>query len=163
MEITIREMKAEDWSDVSRIYSQALVEGKSTFETNCPTYETWNANHLIDCRYVAVAEGQVVGWTAISPTSSRECYRGVVSLSIYIDQECRGKGIGKKLLTHLCTESERNGYWCLTAGIFSINEASLHLHKSCEFREIGYRECIAKDRFGVWQNTVMLERRTTYR
>lgn len=33
------------------------------------------------------------------------------------------------------------------------------MHKKCGFREIGYRERIAKDRFGNWQNTTLMELR----
>lgn len=163
MEISIRDMKTTDWDDVKRIYTQGLEEGRSTFETQCPSYTEWNANHIQECRYVAVAYNKVIGWVAISPTSSRDCYKGVVSLSIYIDHDYRSMGIGKRLLNHLCSESEKRGYWCLYSGIFSQNEASLELHRSCGFRRIGYREKIAKDRFGNWQDTVLMERRTTYR
>lgn len=42
-------------------------------------------------------------------------------------------------------------------------EASIALHKKCGFREIGYREKIAKDKFGVWQNTTLMERRNNIR
>lgn len=59
----------------------------------------------------------------------------------------------------LCEETEKAGYWSLYSAIFSINKASIALHKKCGFREIGYREKIAKDRFGVWQNTTLMERR----
>ena len=34
--------------------------------------------------------------------------------------------------------------------------------KKCGFRRIGYRENIARDRFGVWRDTVLFERRNTY-
>ena len=39
--------------------------------------------------------------------------------------------------------------------------ASEGLHKKCGFREIGYREKIAKDRFGEWQNTTLMEYRAS--
>ena len=80
-------------------------------------------------------------------------------VSIYIDNKYQGSGIGTKLLKKLCNESEKRGYWCLYVAIFSINRPSIELHKKCGFREIGYRERIAKDRFGKWQNTVLMERR----
>lgn len=76
-----------------------------------------------------------------------------------IRQMILGKGLGTYLLEHLCSVTEQLGYWCLYAAIFSKNTASIALHKKCGFREIGYRERIARDRFGNWQSTTLLERR----
>ena len=42
-----------------------------------------------------------------------------------------------------------------------INKASQALHKKMGFRMIGYCERIAQDHDGVWQNTVIMERRST--
>ena len=86
----IREMQKADWNRVSEIYQQALLEGKSTFNTVCPDYDEWDNNHIKDCRYVAEIDDMVVGWIAISPTSSREAYKGVVEVSIYIDNKYQG-------------------------------------------------------------------------
>lgn len=155
----IRNMKESDWNRVAQIYKEELERGKSTFNTVCPEYEEWDKNHLKDCRYVAETDDMVVGWAAISATSAREPYKGVVEVSIYIDEKYQGQGIGTRLLKTLCTDSEKMGYWCLYSAIFSINEASIALHKKCGFREIGYRERIAKDKFGNWQNTTLMERR----
>lgn len=157
----IREMKPEDWKRVEDIYKQGMEKGISTFNTECPSYEEWDKGHIRECRYVFEEDGRVVGWTAISPSSGRCVYRGCVEVSIYIDEEYQGRGIGTQLLQRLCDETEKAGYWSLYSAIFSINKASIALHKKCGFREIGYREKIAKDRFGVWQNTTMMERRNS--
>lgn len=155
----IREMTPNDWERVTDIYEQGLVRGTSTFNTKCPTYEEWDAGHIKDCRYVYISDEKVVGWIAISPSSGRCVYKGCVEVSIYIDEAYQGKGIGTALLEKLCEDTEKAGYWSLYSTIFSINKVSIALHKKCGFREIGYREKIAKDRFGVWQNTTLMERR----
>ena len=108
-----------------------------------------------------MADGTIAGWCALSPTSAREAYTGVVEVSIYIDQGYRNRGIGTRLLRKLCEMSRERGYWCLYAAIFPINSASIELHKKCGFREIGCREKIARDRFGVWQNTTIMELRNS--
>ena len=155
----IREMRREDWNEMSAIYRQSLKKGNVTFTTECPTYEEWDAAHCKECRYVYEEDGSVVGYTMIAPTSKREPYRGVVELSIFVDEKYLRRGIGKKLLTTLCEETEKRGYWTLYSAIFSVNKASIELHKQCGFRVIGYRENIAKDRFGQWQSTTIMERR----
>ena len=156
----IREMKKEDWESIKEIYSQALLEGKSTFNKDLPTYQEWNKNHLQDCRYIVERNESIIAWCSLAATSSREVYRGVVEVSIYVHQQYRGKGVGKKLLTHLCIESEKKGYWTLYSGILANNIESRKLHLNCGFREIGYREKIAKDIFGEWQDTVIYEKRS---
>jgi len=156
----IRNMLESDLDKVLSIYEQGIEEGLSTFNSVCPSKEEWDRAHLQDCRFVYEENGCVQGWVAISPTSARVAYKGVVEVSIYIGKAYRGKGIGKQLLNRVIEESETLGYWCLYAAIFEINETSIKLHKNCGFREIGFREKIAKDKFGVWQNTILMERRS---
>lgn len=155
----IRAMQKTDWTRVAEIYTQGLERGISTFNTVCPSFEEWDASHKTDCRFVYVADDNVVGWIAISPSSGRCVYSGSVEVSIYIDPAYQGKGIGTALMKELIQEAPKKGYWSLYSAIFSINMASISLHKKCGFREIGYRERIAKDRFGEWQNTTLMELR----
>ncbi|MCI5891988.1 MAG: GNAT family N-acetyltransferase [Clostridiales bacterium] len=80
-------------------------------------------------------------------------------MSIFVDKNYLRQGIGTQLLNRLCEESEKCGYRTLYVAIFSSNTASIELHKKCGFREIGYREHIAKDCFGQWQSTTIMEHR----
>lgn len=155
----IRNMINSDWGRIAEIYKMGLEKGISTFNTECPTFESWDAGHCKDCRFVYEEDGKVVGWIAISPTSSRPVYKGVVEVSIYLDDAYQGRGIGKKLMLKLIEEAKKAGYWSLYSAIFSINEASVALHTKCGFRKIGFRERIAIDRFGEWQNTTLMELR----
>ena len=157
----IREMRDEDWGTVAEIYKQGLVEGTSTFNTECPSFTEWNEGHVKNCRFVFEEEGKVVGWIALSPSSSRCAYKGCVEMSVYVDRNYRGHGIGTALVNTIIREAEKDGYWSIYSAIFSINKASIALHKKCGFREIGYRERIAKDRFGKWQNTTLMEYRAS--
>lgn len=157
----IRKMLDTDWTRVADIYKQGMDSGIATFNTQCPSFEEWDKSHIKECRYVYEDEGTVVGWISISPTSSRCVYKGAVEMSIYIDSAHKGKGIGTALVNHLITESQKLGYWSIYSAIISINKASIALHKKCGFREIGYRERIAKDKFGEWQNTTLMEYRVS--
>lgn len=155
----IREMRKDDWEAMMAIYKQSLVKGDVTFRTECPSYEEWDAGHIKECRFVYEVDGKVVGYTMIAPTSSRDSYKGVVEMSIFVDEHYLHQGIGTALLEKLKEESEKCGYWTLYSAIFSVNTASINLHKKCGFRVIGTREKIAKDRFGKWQSTTIMEYR----
>lgn len=153
----IREMRASDWGDMMEIYKQSMEKGDVTFRTECPTYEEWDEGHIKECRFVYELDGKVIGYTMIAPTSGRDSYRGVVEVSIFVDQKHTQKGIGTALLLQLMEEAEKEGYWTLYSAIFSVNEGSIKLHKKCGFRVIGTREKIAKDKFGNWQSTTIME------
>ena len=160
MRLSIRSMTPEDWPAVARIYQEGMDTNLATFQTECPSWEEWNAAHLQQCRLVAVVDDVVAGWAALSPYSSRSVYSGVAHLSIYIGQEARGVGVGKALLTAMIAASEEAGFWTLQSGIMENNTASIALHSSCGFRLVGYREKIGQDRNGVWRNTLLIERRS---
>lgn len=159
MDLTLEKMKSTDWNAVRAIYEEGIATGHATFETEVPEWREWDKSHLRDCRLVAKAKEQVVGWTALSPVSERCVYAGVAEVSIYITSSARGQGIGKTLLKALIDKSEKVGIWTLQAGVFPENTASIALHKACGFREIGYRSRIGQTG-DVWRDVVLLERRS---
>lgn len=159
MDFTITTMEPGDWPDIERIYLEGIADGNATFETESPGWEKWNAAHHTHSRLIARERGHVVAWAALSPVSSRRVYRGVAEVSIYVAESARGKGIGRALLMELICRSEQNEIWTLQAGIFPENTASIALHKSFGFREVGVRERIGQ-LHGRWRNTVLLERRS---
>jgi phosphinothricin acetyltransferase len=160
MNYTIEEMKASDWEEVAQIYLEGINTGIATFQNSIPNFEDWNNGHIKSCRLVAKSEGKVLGFAALSPTSSRPVYSGVAEVSIYIGGNHRGLGIGHALMTNIIKLSEENNFWALQSGIIRENTASIELHKKCGFREIGIREKVAKMDNGRWHDTVLMERRS---
>ena len=159
MSLSIRRFQEGDWKAVSDIYHQGLETRNATFETSVPDYETWINKFHAHLVWVTLINDQLVGWAGLQPVSSRIVYEGVAEVTIYIHYEYAGKGIGKTLMTHLIDESEKSGIWSLYSSIFPENTASIHLHQSAGFREIGYREKIGQ-LDGKWRNTVLFERRS---
>lgn len=156
----IRILEPTDWEAVRSIYAQGIATGQATLETTPPEWEVWDKSHITDLRFVAVADnGNVAGWTALTPVSGRCVYAGVAEVSVYVAEGYRGKRVGDQLLKHLIAQSEANGYWTLQAGIFPENPASIRLHEANGFRVIGFREKIGKMN-GVWRNVNLLERRS---
>ncbi len=152
-------MQAADWPQVAAIYREGIATGLATFETAVPSWDAWNAAHLADCRLVARQDGQVLGWAALSPVSSRCVYAGVAEVSVYVAAGARGQGVGKGLLAALVTVSEAAALWTLQAGIFRENTASIALHTACGFRVVGYRERLGR-LDGVWHDVMLMERRS---
>ena len=155
----INPLQKEDWQAVQKIYQEGMDTGIATFETQCPDWETWNSKFLQKCRIVVEKDNQILGWAALSPTSKRLVYKGVVEVTIYIDLKQTGKGIGTQLMSTLVQASEEAGFWTLQSSIFSENKSSIKLHQRAGFRIVGTREKIAK-RNGIWKDTLFLERRS---
>lgn len=157
--ITLVPMQQEHAGVVLEIYGHGIASGMATFETKVPDWETFNLKYLPHSRIIALNSDEPVGWAALAPVSSRECYSGVAEVSVYVHQQHQRKGIGRILLEELIKTSEQNGIWSLLSVIHEENRASIHLHEQCGFRYIGYRERIAQ-LDGIWRTTVMLEKRS---
>jgi phosphinothricin acetyltransferase len=156
---TIKPMAQEHWPAVLRVYLEGIATGNATFETEAPSWEKWDSGHRATCRLIAQQDSIVLGWAALSPVSSRCVYAGVAEVSVYVAEIARGMGIGKSLLAALIESSENSGVWTLQAGIFPENTASIALHKSFGFREVGCRERIGK-MGDSWRDVILLERRS---
>jgi L-amino acid N-acyltransferase YncA len=151
-----RDLRPHDWSACAAIYRDGMRGGLATFETEVPSWEAWEAAHPL--RVVAERNGDIIGWAAAWPLSSRWAYRGVAESSVYVAREAQGEGVGRAVMEALIERSERDGVWTLQTSIFPENEASLALHRSLGFRVVGVRIGIGK-RDGLWRDTVLMERR----
>lgn len=156
----IKNIPVEDIPQVLEIYRQGIDTGKSTFTTEVPTPQRWDTAHHKFCRVGAYENGVLIGWAALSPTSARDCYRGVCEVSLYVRTGHHSDGVGTAIMEELIRQSENVGIWTLYANIFASNKASLRMCEKRGFRVIGVREKIAKNKFGVWQDTVNVERRS---
>jgi L-amino acid N-acyltransferase YncA len=155
----IRPFQKKDWLSVRRIYEEGIDTGFATFETEVPTWETWDAKFLATCRLVLEHENRILGWAVLSAASKRYAYRGVAEVTIYRDLKCIQKGIGSVLMAALIGASEKEKFWTLQSSIFPENKPSLHLHEKFGFRVIGRRERIAQIN-GKWNDTIIMERRS---
>jgi L-amino acid N-acyltransferase YncA len=152
-------MTPEDWPAVEAIYAAGIATGEATFETEPPSWEAFDVGRLPDHRLVAVDDGDVVGWAALSPTSPRPCYAGVVEHSVYVAEHARGRGVGRALMEALTASADTAGIWTIQTSVFPENAASVALHERAGFRVVGRRERIAQ-LDGVWRDTLLLERRS---
>ncbi|HEV8685662.1 MAG TPA: GNAT family N-acetyltransferase [Gaiellaceae bacterium] len=157
--IELRNLRPSDWPEVASIFEAGIETRSATFETEAPLWDAWDESHYHEHRLVAVEDGRVVGWAALSPVSERCCYSGVAEGSVYVAPEAQGRGIGRMLLERLVADADRAGIWTIQTGIFPENTASVRLHVRCGFRIVGVRERLGK-LDGAWRDVVLLERRS---
>jgi L-amino acid N-acyltransferase YncA/precorrin-6B methylase 2 len=159
--VEIRPMRDADAAQVLAIYQAGLDTGDAGFETTAPSWDAFDAAMLPRHRHVAVdtTSGEVLGWVAVSPVSSRCVYAGVVEHAVYVRPGAHGRGIGTALLTALSASTETDGIWTIQSGIFPENTASLAVHERAGFRVVGTRHKLGK-RQDRWRDVVFVERRS---
>lgn len=159
--IAIEPMTAADWPAVRRIYQEGIATGDATLEREAPDWDHFDRSHRHDCRIVARgANGDVIGWTALTAYSSRRVYSGVAWESVYVAEDARGQGVGRALLASVIVASESVGLWTLLAGVLADNAPSLALHERVGFHRVGVQRALGQDRTGRWRDVVILERRS---
>ena len=84
-----------NYNQVAAIYQEGLDTGLASFETNAPSWEIWDGAHIDHSRIAAMKNDVMLGWAALSPTSSRCVYGGVGEVSVYVAAAARGKGVGR--------------------------------------------------------------------
>jgi len=137
----IRPAQPDDLNAITEVYNEAVLTTTATFDTEPRTVEeqsAWFATHIP--RYpvlVADSDGNVIGWASLSRWSDRNAYAGTVEVSLYVKEEFRGRGTGRKLLEEIIREGEKSGFHTVIARINTGNEVSIHLHKSVGFENIG--------------------------
>ena len=161
----VRSLVRTDWPQVQAIYAEGIAGGHATFETETPSWESFDSGKLPGLRLVAVDGDQVLGWAAASATSARPAYFGVVEHSVYVAPSARSRGIGHMLLDAIIDAAEAEGIWTMQSGVFPENAHSLALHSAHGFRIVGRRERVARMSYGplagVWRDTVLIERRSS--
>ena len=128
-------MTERDWREVRAIYESGIATGHATFQTAAPSWEDWDRGHLSSCRLVARDDaGIVIGWAALSPVSARSVYAGVAEVSVYVAENARGMGIGKRLVGECLRFARQTGYKAIMLWTNSKLDAARHIYEEAGFR-----------------------------
>ncbi|CAM3328951.1 GNAT family N-acetyltransferase [Stackebrandtia soli] len=156
----IRPTTPNDAAAILTIHQHGIDTGNATFATTTPTWPEFDATHHAQHRFIATDETGPLGWIAVTPTSHRPVYAGVVESSVYIHPRAHNRGVGTALLHTLIHSCDNADIWTIQAGIFPENTASLRLHTNAGFRVVGTSTRIGKHH-GRWRDVTRLERRST--
>ncbi len=108
--------------------------------------ENWFYEHNPNKRPLWVIEKnqEIIGWVSFQSFYGRPAYDATVEVSIYLDPNTRGQGIGKKALEFAIRNAPQFGIKTLLGFIFSHNEPSLKLFEKFGFEEWANLPNIAK-------------------
>jgi L-amino acid N-acyltransferase YncA len=106
---------------------------------------------------VAEEAGTVVGYAYAVPFRKRPAYRYTVKHSIYVRDDRLHQGIGRQLVAALIDACAAAGFRQIIGYIDAANTASLRLHETFGFRQVGCLPSIGY-KFGRWTDSVMMQR-----
>lgn len=151
--VYIREAEWNDLPGILDIYNEAIRNLTATFdlyEQSLEARKKWFEKY--GDRYpllVAIVDDRVAGYCSLSPFAEKPAYASSTELTLYIDSEYRGRGIGNALMSEMLARAKSLGYHTVVSRIVGGNEVSMKLHEKhgftwvgC-FKEIGYK-------FGSW-------------
>ncbi|RZJ11607.1 MAG: N-acetyltransferase family protein [Acidovorax sp.] len=159
----IRPSTDADLPAITAIYRHHVLHGTGTFEIDPPS-EADMATRRADVLakglpwIVAEKDGRVLGYAYANWFKPRPAYRFSAEDSIYVAEDARGLGLGRKLLTELTAAAEAAGVRKLLAVIGdSANAGSIGVHRALGFTDVGVMRSVGW-KFGAWRDIVLMEK-----
>jgi L-amino acid N-acyltransferase YncA len=159
----IREARESDANEIAAIYAHHVATGLASFEEVAPDaaemLERMRAVRALGAPYlVAEEDGRIVGYSYATLYRARSAYRFTLEDSVYVREGCGGRGIGRALLEALL-QGCRKGPWKQVVAVIgdSANVASIGLHRTLGFREVGTLEAVGF-KLGRWVDSVLMQR-----
>lgn len=157
----IRTATEADASELLRIYAPYVEGTPVTFECEVPTLEEFTGrlrDILSGYPYLAAeVDGRIVGYAYAHQHQERAAYQWNAELSVYLDGDFIGGGLGSALYGHLMdilrVQNIRNVYGCVTLP----NPASERLHTKFGFRTVGVFERTGY-KLGRWHDVIWYEK-----
>ena len=129
----IRLAVREDVPAILNIYAPYIRETAITFEYDVPTISEFESRFdSISAQYPWIVweeDGKILGYAYAAAAFARKAYSWDADLSIYLDMNARGRGIGAKLYECIEEMLKMRGYHNLYALITGSNEPSIHFHE----------------------------------
>ncbi|CAH0344731.1 arsinothricin resistance N-acetyltransferase ArsN1 family A [Bacillus sp. CECT 9360] len=139
--LIIREAELSDVPYILDIYNQGIEDHIATLETekkDVAYMNDWFNDHQERYKVIVAELGnKVVGWASLNPYNNRCAYAGVADLSIYINRDERGKGIGKVLLSSMEEKAMENQFHKIVLFTFPFNALGQNLYRRLGYQEVG--------------------------
>lgn len=151
--IEVRLATKNDAKQILDIYAPSILVAAISFETEVPSLEEME-KRIETCLQkfpwiVCVVENRIAGYAYASKHRDREAYQWSCECSVYVHNDFKGKGIGKKLYQLLFQILRLQEFRNVYAGITLPNEASVHLHEKCGFKHFADYDHVGY-KFGKW-------------
>ena len=157
----IRSATMADAGAISAIYNHYVQHSTCTFQEDVETVadrERWMSAHA-GGHVVLVAEeadGRIAAWGSLSPFNPRSAYRFTVENAVYLRDDCRGHGLGTRMLAALVARARQADFRVILAKISADQPASIALHTRSGFTEVGRLRGVGF-KFGQWLDVLFMQ------
>ena len=168
MNFKIRNVTPDDAESLLSIYKTYVLNTAITFEYQVPAlaeFKSRISQTIKKYPYLCAEDnGKILGYAYASAFKERAAYQWSVELSIYIDKDSHGQGLGRSLYESLESGLKKMGIINLYACIAYpekedeyLSNNSLDFHSHMGFRKVGdFKNCAAK--FGRWYHMTWMEK-----
>jgi L-amino acid N-acyltransferase len=161
MEIQIRPYQTQDTQAILNIINHNILHSTALYDYNVRSFE--QQKNILEEKIsknfpviVAELDGNLVGFGMYSEFRFREANKFTVEHSVYVDENCHGKGIGKLLLQELIALAQQQKLHTMIAVIDSENQSSIAFHEKFGFKTVGIiKESAFK--FDRWLDSVFMQ------
>lgn len=166
--LSIRNATPDDAAAILNIYAPYVTETAITFELEVPSVEEFRSRiteTISKFPYLVAIEGEkIVGYCYAGTFRKRPAYNHCVEMSIYIDKDFRGKGIGRILYAEIERRLKEQGILNLNASITTTTFPDNHLTPDSEFfhASLGYSKVahfhMCGHKFNRWYDMIWMEK-----
>lgn len=148
--MTIRDATEADLPAIVAIYNSTIPSRMVTAELEPTTVERrlpWFRAHSQDRHPLWVMEGDggsIAGWLSFNEFVPRCAYQGTAELSVYVAEQYRRQGVGRRLLTEALARARSLEINALLGLIFAHNGPSLKLFEQFGFERWGFLPRVAR-------------------
>ena len=152
--VTVRIATPGDAQGILDIYSPYILSTAFTFESEVPSLPDFQLR-IDNClqRYpwlVCIVDGLLAGYAYASAHRERTAYQWSCECSVYVQENFRGRRLGKELYAALFQVLKLQGLRNVYAGITLPNDPSISLHEGCGFEHFATYEHVGY-KLGSWQ------------
>ena len=148
--VAVRDASADDAAACAGIYAPYVADTTVSFEEEIPDVAEMarriRAAQERHAWLVAERGDRIVGYAYGGTFRDRSAYRRTCEVSVYVDTEERGSGVGRTLYAELLDRMRDAGMRLAVGGATMPNEASERLHRALGFevvgtlREVGFKQ-----------------------
>ena len=151
----------QDFAEILAIYNEVIRNSTAVFaevELTAERGAAWFDTKIASGFPLLVArdESGITGFGSFGEFRAWPCYRHSVEHSVHVRADRRGLGIGRKLVTELMARASAMHKHVMIAGIDADNAASIKLHQSLGFMNVGHFHEVGF-KFGRWLDLVFLQ------
>jgi phosphinothricin acetyltransferase len=149
----IRPATETDSATISAIYNHYVLESTITFE-EAAVAPAEMASRIQETApslpWLVWDDGAAIhGFAYASKWKGRCAYRHSAEVTVYLDPQSTGRGIGSRLYEALLADLRQRNFHAVIGGIALPNAASIALHERLGFRKVAHFEQVGW-KFGRW-------------